>query len=51
MAGILGEDKCNALIGLHAVTGCDNTGKMFKKKQEIMGKGVSCIQHGSCNFA
>ena len=34
VAAILGEDKCNALIGLHAVTGCDTTGKMFKKSKK-----------------
>ena len=34
MAGILGEDKCNALIGLHGVTGCDTTGKMFKERKK-----------------
>ena len=34
VAAILIENKCNALIGLHAVTGCDTTGKMFKKSKK-----------------
>ena len=34
VAAILGEDKCNTFIGLHAVTGCDTTGKMFKKSKK-----------------
>ena len=34
VAAILGEDKCNALIGLHSVTGCNTTGKMFQKSKK-----------------
>ena len=34
VAAILGEDKCNALIGLHIVTGCDTADKMFKESKK-----------------
>ena len=31
---LLGSNKSRALIGLHALTGCDTTGKTFKKGKQ-----------------
>ena len=32
----LGEKKSSALIGLHAVTGCDTTGKVHRKGKQTL---------------
>ena len=38
VAEYLGEEKSSALIGLHSVSGCDTTGKVYRKGKQTWVK-------------